>query len=53
MKTLANKIKLLNENVDKQSQNTHIEVNIRLPGKSQRLEVGSGLFRIIFTSAET
>ena len=28
MKTWANKVKILNENVDKQSQNTHVEVNI-------------------------
>ena len=28
MKTLPNKIKILNENGDKQSQNTHAEVNI-------------------------
>ena len=27
MKTWANKVKILNENVDKQSQNTHVEVN--------------------------
>ena len=28
MKTQANKVKMLNENVDKQSQNTLVEVNM-------------------------
>ena len=28
MKTQVNKVKTLNENVGKQSQNTHVEVNI-------------------------
>ena len=27
MKTSPNKVQLVNENVDKQSQNTHVEVN--------------------------
>ena len=44
MKTLANKVKLLNENVDKQSQNTDVEGDIVARQKSKarsRLEVGS------------
>ena len=28
MKTQPNKVQRVNENVDKQSQNTHVEVNI-------------------------
>ena len=40
--------KILNENEDKQSQNTHVEVNIFAKQKS-KCEVGFGLFRIIFT----
>ena len=48
MKTKPNKVQILSENGDKQSQNTHIEVNI-FATQSQRLEVGVGLFRIIFT----
>ena len=36
MKTKPNKVQILGENVDKQSQNTHVEVNIF--AKSQRLE---------------
>ena len=38
MKTQANKVKILNENVDKQdkqSQNTHVEVNIFARHKSK------------------
>ena len=46
MKTWGNKVKIFNENVDKQSQNTHVE---NIFAKSQRLEVGYRLFRIIFT----
>ena len=35
MKALANKVKILNENVDKQSQNIHVEVNIFARQKSK------------------
>ena len=35
MKMYANKVKILNENVDKQSQNTHVEVNIFARQKSE------------------
>ena len=35
MKTYAKKVKILNENVDKQSQNTHVEVNIFARQKSK------------------
>ena len=31
MKTWPNKVQILNENGDKQSQNTHVEVKIWLP----------------------
>ena len=48
MKTKPNKVQILNENGDKQIQNTHVEVNI-FASKSQRHKVGFGLFRIIFT----
>ena len=44
MKALPNKVQILNENGDKQSQNTRVEVNI-----FARLKVRFGLFRIIFT----
>ena len=47
IKTQANKVKRLNENVDKQRQNAHVEVR-SLSRKNQGLEVGFGLFRIIF-----
>ena len=48
MKTKPNKVQILNENGDKQSQNTHVEVNIFATQKST-FGVGFGLFRIIFT----
>ena len=48
MKTKPNKVKILNENGDKLSQNTHVEVNIFARQKSRR-EVGFGLLKIIFT----
>ena len=48
MKTKPNKIQILNENGDKQSQNTRVEVTIFARQKSA-LGVGFGLFRIIFT----
>ena len=48
MKTKPNKVQILDENGDKQSQNTHVEVNIFARQKS-KFEVGFGLFRIIFT----
>ena len=35
MKTWANKVKILNKNVDKQSQNTNVEVNIFARQKSK------------------
>ena len=35
MKTLANKVQIVNEIVDKQSQNTHVEVNIFARQKSK------------------
>ena len=35
MKTQTNKVKILKENVDKQSQNTHVEVNIFATHKSK------------------
>ena len=35
MKTQANRVKILKENVDKQSQNTHVEVNIFARHKSK------------------
>ena len=35
MKTYADKVKILNENVHKQSQNTHVEVNIFARQKSK------------------
>ena len=35
MKTLPNKVQILNENVDKQSQNTHVEVNFFARQKSK------------------
>ena len=35
MKTKPNKVKILNENGDKQSQNTHVEVNIFARQKSK------------------
>ena len=35
MKAYANNVKILNENVDKQSQNTHVEVNIFARQKSK------------------
>ena len=35
MKTQANKVKILNENVDKQSQNTHVEASIFARQKSK------------------
>ena len=40
-----NKVQILSENVDEQSQNTPLEVDI-FASKSQRLKVGLGLFRI-------
>ena len=48
MKTKPNKVQILNENGDKQNQNTHVEVNIFARQKS-KFKVGFGLFRIIFT----
>ena len=45
---VAKQVQTLNENKDKKSQNTHVKVNI-FASKSQTLEVGFGLFRIIFT----
>ena len=48
MKTKPNKIQIPDENGDKQSQSTHLEVNIFARQKS-KFEVGFGLFRIIFT----
>ena len=48
MKTKPNKVQILDENGDKQSQNTYVEVNIFARQKS-KFEVGFGLFRIIFT----
>ena len=50
MKTKPNKVSLqiLDEIGDKQSQNTHLGVNIFARLKS-KFEVGFGLFRIIFT----
>ena len=48
MKTEPNKVQILSENEDKQSQSIHVEVNI-FAGKIQSFEVGFGLFRIIFT----
>ena len=48
MKAEPNKVQILEENGDKQSQNTHLEVNIFARQKS-KFEVGFGLFRIIFT----
>ena len=41
---VGNKVKMLNENVEKGSQNTQVLVNI-----SQRLEVRFGLIRMMFT----
>ena len=35
MKTKPNKVQILNENGDKQSQNTHVEVNIFARQKSK------------------
>ena len=48
MKRKPNKVQILDENGDKQSQNTHLEVNIFARQKS-KFEVGFGLLRIIFT----
>ena len=48
MKTKPNKIQIRDENGDKQSQSTHLEVNLFASQKS-KFEVGFGLFRIIFT----
>ena len=48
MKAEPNKVQILEENGDKQSQNTHLEVNIFARQKS-KFEVGFGLFRVIFT----
>ena len=48
MKTKPNKVQIIDENGDKQNQNTHLEVSIFARQKSM-FEVGFGLFRIIFT----
>ena len=48
MKTKPNKVQILDENGGKQSQNTHLEVNIFARQKS-KFEVGFRLFRITFT----
>ena len=48
MKAEPNKVQILEENGDKQSQNTHLEVNNFARQKS-KFEVGFGLFRVIFT----
>ena len=47
MKTKPNKVQIIDENGDKQNQNTHLEVSIFARQKSM-FEVGFGLFRIIF-----
>ena len=49
MKTWPNKVQILSENVDKQSQNTHLEVNIFARQKSKarsRVRIVQNIFTL-------
>ena len=49
MKTWPNKVQILSENVDKQSQNTHLEVNIFARQKSKarsRVRIVQNIFAL-------
>ena len=48
MKTWPNKVEILSENVDKQNQNTHLEVNIfaRQKSKARRVRIVQNIFTL-------